>query len=72
MPVGCLELRVLRPAGATNNTDPTPLLEGQLLQMVTEMKAQMEERHIQTNLERKQAILDCENAKRDWEQAALD
>ena len=58
--------------GATNNAHPSPLSEGQLLQMIVEMKAQMKERQVQTNLERKQAALDRENARRDHEQTALD
>ena len=58
--------------GATNDAHPTPLLEGWLLQMITEKKAQMEEPQIQMNLEQEQATLDRENARRGREQAALD
>ena len=79
MPVGCRELHVLRPARGNQQHLSSCYPEGQLLQVITEMKAQMEERQIQAALEREnvrrdheQADLDRENVRRDREQAALD
>ena len=43
MPVGCRDSASSIPQGATNDAYPAPLPEGQLLQMIAEMKARMKE-----------------------------
>ena len=43
------------------------LYKGQILQMLTDVKEQMKEQQVQTNHDRKQAALNCDNTAREQE-----
>ena len=45
----------------------TPLFEGQIFQMLVNIKKQMKKQQIRSDHDREQAALDCENAAREQE-----